>query len=521
MALVTPFRSFAVAAFHRTESWERLDRILTGNGGCYGLYGTRGAGKTWLMLMAIKRANTDGGVGLWFPCPSEYDADAFLSALSDNLANLVEGRYLRDSLPGLVSRSLRLGLSLVVAVPVVAAVAGYVIRGAAGTKPVDDTIFATLPSWLWLVVGIAIVLLAVLGGGQIVWDRLPAGRLVREAHSIRERIRFTTSMKLGTDVDIGGKPLAGRLRHTRERGLDERPLTVATLVFEFRRLCELIVRTTGGPLIIGIDELDKIEQPEAVLKLLRGIKGIFEIENVSFLVSVSEEAAAALRIGPLRTSGRNEFSSSFYTVIELSPLDPGQTAELLRSRDIPVSERRAHILCLLAAGNVREIIRLAERADLIDRSHPAAPEADWLLLRSTLEDEAQGLVREILRKPLDERALAGVWQAFPRSAFVTVDAFTELSRSCVRELWKPDWHGGIWEQGMAESWRRLLVRLFTGGIVNAAYGEDADARAIAMVADLCGVVMTAAASPETALLELRARFGDDLSRPYRNTVVGD
>jgi predicted ATPase len=83
--------------FHSTPSWQRLETILKGNGGCYGLYGPRGSGKSWLMLKAIECARVKQGMGIWFPCPSGYDANAFLSALSDNLANEVERHFLRDN----------------------------------------------------------------------------------------------------------------------------------------------------------------------------------------------------------------------------------------------------------------------------------------------------------------------------------------------------------------------------------------------------------------------------------------
>jgi hypothetical protein len=66
----TPFMSFSEEAFYPTESWARLAEILTRNGGAYGLHGPRGAGKTWLMRKAITWARSEGGMGLWFPCPS-------------------------------------------------------------------------------------------------------------------------------------------------------------------------------------------------------------------------------------------------------------------------------------------------------------------------------------------------------------------------------------------------------------------------------------------------------------------
>ena len=71
------------------------------------------------MLKAIYEANINAGLGLWFPSPSEYDANAFLSSLSDNLANVIERKFvLNDSLSNLLGQARRLliiasGLSVV------------------------------------------------------------------------------------------------------------------------------------------------------------------------------------------------------------------------------------------------------------------------------------------------------------------------------------------------------------------------------------------------------------------------
>src|SRR3984957_5447069 len=85
----TPFRSFADQEFWATPSWGRVEKILQGSGGAFGLYGPRGSGKSWLMLKAIAAAERDRGMGMWFPCPSDYQPSDFRSSLSDNLASLV------------------------------------------------------------------------------------------------------------------------------------------------------------------------------------------------------------------------------------------------------------------------------------------------------------------------------------------------------------------------------------------------------------------------------------------------
>jgi hypothetical protein len=481
----SPFRSFSAIDFQTSATWLRVERILAGNGGCYGLYGPRGSGKSWLMLNAIDQAERGGGLGLWFPCPSEYESEAFLAMLAGNLANLVKRRYNRDSLGSTLTRPLQAVLSLIVAVPLATTAVVYAVHSLSGRNVLR------LPTAAWIVVAIAALLLAGLTGVQLAWERGRVGRLVGEAISLRERVRFTVRMTLGTDVDLsGGSPIAARLRHKRERELDERPLTVASLVFEFRHLAELITATTGHGLVIGIDELDKIDDPAAVVRLLRDIKGIFEIENVTFLVSVSEEAAAALQTGVLRASGRNEFNSSFYAVVELPPLDPRGAAELLKHRHTGISERRAYLLCLLAAGNPREIVRLAER------TQPLAD--DDLAVITAVREEVEGLLRELIASTNEEARLTTIWDMFPASAFATIKAFTELGTRAIVGWAQQD-----------EAWCRLYIRLFVAGAV---VRDKSDSE---VIGDLLGVMTMATRSATVARLMLRERFGQELDGPYR------
>jgi hypothetical protein len=288
------------------------------------------------------------------------------------------------------------------------------------------------------------------------------GRLARVATALRERIRYTTALTQGRELGIsGGNGVTAALKRSEQRSLSERPTTVASLVFDFRNLAEHIVATTRKPLVIGIDELDKISDPDAVRNLLRDVKGVFEITDVFFLVSVSEEATVALQLGSLQAGGRNEFNSSFYTVIELPPLSVEETAGLLESRGIEVAPVRAQLFCLLGEGNWRETVRLAEgAAHLPSRPEDVDPE-HWLAMK-TLEAEAATLLGEIINHYGAEEAadsvLVGVFDALPSVAFSSPDEFVELSRNAVRRFWRPAWSDGTWKGQIRESWQRLLVR---------------------------------------------------------------
>ncbi|MGH3279228.1 MAG: P-loop NTPase fold protein [Trebonia sp.] len=514
-----PFRAFAEEEFYPTASWARLDKILAGNGGAYGLHGPRGSGKSWLMRRAICRADENGGMGLWFPCPRDDDSAAFLSALSDNLASAVERRFIRHDAWLLAVGRLRLPLIALVAAPIIVTAVTSLAHG----RDVN-TFIAAVPAWLWAWIGAGTGLLLAIAVGGVIRDNRLTGRLAREATALRERIRFTTALKHGSELNVsGGTPLAGAFRRTRERSLDERPTTVASLVFDFRNLAELIAKALGGPLVIGIDELDKADDPGTAHGLLRDIKAIFEIPGVFFLVSVSDEASAALALGSLRASGRDEFNSSFYTVLEIPPLCPAETADMLRRKGAPAGPQTAQLLCLLGAGNWRETLRLAEQAGIgADREATDPADMAASLLLGALRVEAAALMREVVTVASDADSVIGwAWRALPDNAFGSPQDLMELSRVALHDCWRGPAGLTAWEKwaSVEESWRRFLIRLFVTErtLDSQVTGESAPEWQDVDICDLRDVLIMSGRSAAIARLMLQARFGDGLSGPYRRS----
>lgn len=449
----TIFRSYDAEEFLETPSWRHLRTIIaTGNGGVYGLYGPRGSGKSWLMHRAITEAARAGGTGLWFPCPSGYEPTAFLSMLASTLASQVE---IRASVPS---------------------------GSFSPRKPVVGRV-----------------------------GRRRNRRLARQAAGLREQARFaTTSLKRSSQASLSASyhGTAG-ISRSRETGLTERDPTVASLVFDFRRFAASAAEVFS-PLVIAIDELDKIDAPGTVRALLRDIKGIFEIPDVYFLVSVSDEAAAALRLGALR--GRDEFNSSLYTMLEMEPLTPSDASRLADRRGTPLTGEQARLLCLLSAGNWREGVRLAEEWRT-SGGGAGAP----VLARQSLGKEAEALLREIVRAggTADDpdgavgAVLAAAWKALPAGSFTAEGTFDELSRYVIRDHWDL-LSSRHWPDSPADAWRRYLIRLFVAGRVTAG-SVLPDSRE---VADLRDVLIQASLSAEVARLMLQDRFGPELDGPY-------
>lgn len=87
------FRTYSSEEFIAWSPWKELEDVLKTNGGAYGFSGARGSGKTWLMKHAVHFANEKGGIGLWLPSPSNYEAQAFMSAIVDTFGNAIHRKF--------------------------------------------------------------------------------------------------------------------------------------------------------------------------------------------------------------------------------------------------------------------------------------------------------------------------------------------------------------------------------------------------------------------------------------------
>jgi KAP family P-loop domain len=522
----TVFRNFSTEDFYPTDSWRTLRNILDGNGGCFGLYGPRGSGKSWLMQMAIAEIESEGGLGLWYPCPSDYDAFDFLSTLSDNLASSVERKFSGIKTTRSVLNGIRNITGVVAALLLVL---GLTLYGVHGITSIGKTTHGTsaltvvFPAWVWITAAAAAFLFIAFGAASIILKVSAKLSLVREATSLRERIRFTESMKVGANLGLSaGKGITASLAGSRERALSERQASIASLVFDFRNLAARIVSVLNKSLVICIDELDKIDDAEKVRSLLRNIKGIFEIRKAYFLVSVSEEAAASLHIGILHSGGRNELNSSFYSTIALPPLDPAEADQLLQHRSLGHTARLGRALCLFAGGNRRELVRMADACATYSRRRHAP--LDEYTIIDLLNEESLALLQEITHvlpegiraAPDEEDVKYRAWMALPRDAFLSSDKFVRLGISAIHNDWEPRWATEDWKD-VREPWRRFLVRLFVAARVLQSAAETTSGCLLdddLAVKSMRDILVMATRDSGVARLLLSTCFGSDLSERF-------
>lgn len=211
----------------------------------------------------------------------------------------------------------------------------------------------------------------------------------RDLHDIaaerREEIRFQQSFSsswsgavkvpLGLEATLGGG-----------RGLTRQPLNLPEIVDSLREF--LVFAARDHRVLIGIDELDKMESEAAAEQFLNEIKSIFGVRGCYFLVSVSEDAMSSFERRGLPF--RDVFDSTFDEIVWFEHLT---TAEAIASIDrrvllMPLPFKQ---LCFALSGGLpRDLIRVARL--VIDAQDPQGPTG---LSRITTRLVTQDVARKV------------------------------------------------------------------------------------------------------------------------------
>ncbi len=218
-----------------------------------------------------------------------------------------------------------------------------------------------------LVVRLVYPIARVIGGATLrllrwAGSRPPASHaaLRRLAEQQLDRIRF---LQTHTDSWLGklSSPAGADLSRTRTLQRAEQPLTYSEAIDRLRdflsKVVHVLVPAQISGVIMGIDEVDKISDPDEAQTFLNEIKGIFGVQSCLFLVSVSDDALTAFdRRGVFN---RDTMDSTFTTMIHVAPFTLSDSRSWLAQRAIGIPEPFVCLCHCLSGGLPRELARTA------------------------------------------------------------------------------------------------------------------------------------------------------------------
>jgi hypothetical protein len=156
-------------------------------------------------------------------------------------------------------------------------------------------------------------------------------------------------------VEVGGK--AGTV-YRRE------PRTYPEIIESFRDLLEqvaaVLARDVGerrpARIVIGIDELDRLDSADRARAFLSEIKGVFGVRGCFFLVAVSDEALADFdEKGRFRAS----FDNTFDEIVRVDRLDVNLANQIFAQRTTGMSQPFRYLAYCVSGGQAREMLRIA------------------------------------------------------------------------------------------------------------------------------------------------------------------
>jgi hypothetical protein len=137
--------------------------------------------------------------------------------------------------------------------------------------------------------------------------------LYQQAQRNLEYLRYQATLK--TSSEAGGTVYGLAAKFTRAKDLAVRPMSLPGITAECNVFLSQVADVMGGKVVVCLDELDKITDPEQLQSLLRGVKGLFGQRRHYFLLTVSEDALAAF--AARRHGDRNILESSFEEILYL------------------------------------------------------------------------------------------------------------------------------------------------------------------------------------------------------------
>ncbi|GAB3157380.1 hypothetical protein GCM10027258_66190 [Amycolatopsis stemonae] len=192
-------------------------------------------------------------------------------------------------------------------------------------------------------------------------------------------------------------PLKGEAGRTWSTQRAEQQLTHPEVVEELRSFAGKSARTLRdngviGRLVIAIDELDKIGEPEKAHQFVNDVKGVFGVPGCLFFVSVSDDAV--LNFEQRGLGIRDAFDSAFSEMVRLEHFTLDESRQWVASRVAGVTEQFCYLNHCLSGGLPRELRRYTvEMLDVAAREYePTLAAVTLALVRRDLAGKIHALV---------------------------------------------------------------------------------------------------------------------------------
>lgn len=140
------------------------------------------------------------------------------------------------------------------------------------------------------------------------------------------------------------------------------PWTLPELVRHTRLFMQDISEEMKGssyPIVIGIDEIDRIGSLDHAERFIAEIKAIFGVERCFFLVAVAEDVGSVF--AQRATAGRSILENAFDDIVAVEMLDLAETRDLLLKRVPGFTDSFVYLVHALSGGLPRELIRVTRR----------------------------------------------------------------------------------------------------------------------------------------------------------------
>ena len=194
-----------------------------------------------------------------------------------------------------------------------------------------------------------------------------------EAQQWLNRIKFQQSYSSGWSGSLKF-PIAVEGGVNATTSLSQNQLSLPEIIAGYRDFLELVSREYM--VVIGIDELDKLQSDEKANRFLNEIKAIFGVKNCFYLISVSESAMSTFERRGLPF--RNVFDSSFDDIIYVDYLSIEAAEKLIKRRVIGMPIPFVYFCYCMSGGLARDLIRTSrDLLELVDDQKPEEYLFSW------------------------------------------------------------------------------------------------------------------------------------------------